>query len=89
MSWPLTIGFGVQHLVAMFGATVLVPTATGLPVATTLLFSGLGTLLFLVITKNRVPSYLGSSFAFVAPLVAPVNRASPPSSAVSSPPVCS
>src|SRR5690349_21661904 len=54
----------------MFGATVLVPTATGLPVATTLLFSGLGTLLFLVITKNRVPSYLGSSFAFVAPLVA-------------------
>ncbi|MFI6101549.1 uracil-xanthine permease family protein [Lentzea sp. NPDC051213] len=70
MSWPLTIGFGVQHLVAMFGATVLVPTATGLPVATTLMFSGLGTLLFLVITKNRVPSYLGSSFAFVAPLVA-------------------
>ena len=70
VSWPLTIGFGVQHLVAMFGATVLVPTATGLPVGTTLLFSGLGTLLFLLITKNRVPSYLGSSFAFVAPLVA-------------------
>ena len=70
VSWPLTIGFGVQHLVAMFGATVIVPAATGLPVATTLLFSGVGTLLFLVITKNRVPSYLGSSFAFVAPLVA-------------------
>ncbi len=69
-SWLLTIGFGVQHLVAMFGATVLVPTATGLHVGTTLLFSGLGTLLFLLITKNRVPSYLGSSFAFVAPLVA-------------------
>ncbi|WP_352243555.1 solute carrier family 23 protein [Lentzea sp. NBRC 105346] len=70
LSWPLTIGFGVQHLVAMFGATVLVPVATGLPVATTLFFSGIGTLLFLVITKNRVPSYLGSSFAFVAPLAA-------------------
>jgi uracil-xanthine permease len=70
LSWPLTIGFGVQHLIAMFGATVLVPLATGLPVATTLFFSGIGTLLFLVITKNRVPSYLGSSFAFVAPLVA-------------------
>lgn len=70
LSWPLTIGFGVQHLIAMFGATVLVPLATGLPIATTLFFSGIGTLLFLVITKNRVPSYLGSSFAFVAPLVA-------------------
>jgi len=70
LSWPLTIGFGAQHLVAMFGATVVVPTATGLPVSTTLLFSGIGTLIFLVLTRNRVPSYLGSSFAFIAPLSA-------------------
>jgi uracil-xanthine permease len=70
LSWPLTIGLGLQHVVAMFGATVLVPTLTGLPPTTTLLFSGLGTLLFLLLTRNRVPSYLGSSFAFIAPLTA-------------------
>lgn len=70
LSWPLTVGIGMQHLVAMFGATVLVPTLTGFPVATTLLFSGAGTLLFLLVTRNRIPAYLGSSFAFVAPLVA-------------------
>jgi uracil-xanthine permease len=70
LSWPLTIGFGAQHLVAMISATVLVPAVTGLPVSTTLLFSGLGTLLFLLLTRNRVPSYLGSSFAFIAPLTA-------------------
>ncbi|MCP2169566.1 uracil-xanthine permease family protein [Goodfellowiella coeruleoviolacea] len=70
LSWPLTIGFGLQHLLAMFAATVLVPVLTGFPATTTLLFSGLGTLLFLLLTRNRVPSYLGSSFAFVGPLVA-------------------
>ncbi|GAA4423617.1 solute carrier family 23 protein [Actinokineospora soli] len=70
LSWPLTIGLGLQHVAAMFSATVLVPALTGFPVTTTLLFSGLGTLLFLVITRNRVPSYLGSSFAFIAPLLA-------------------
>ncbi|MEU5692494.1 solute carrier family 23 protein [Actinosynnema sp. NPDC020468] len=70
VSWPLTIGFGAQHLVAMIGATVLVPAATGLPVSTTLLFSGVGTILFLIITRNRVPGYLGASFAFMAPLAA-------------------
>ncbi|XGP77906.1 solute carrier family 23 protein [Actinokineospora auranticolor] len=70
LSWPLTIGFGAQHVAAMFSATVLVPTLTKFPVTTTLLFSGVGTLLFLVITRNRVPSYLGSSFAFIAPLTA-------------------
>lgn len=67
-SWPLTVGFGVQHLLAMFGATTLVPLMTGLPVATTLLLSGTGTLLFLFVTRNRVPSYLGASLAFVVPL---------------------
>ena len=60
----------MQHVVAMFGATFLVPIITGMPPATTLFFSGIGTLLFLVITQGRVPSYLGSSFAFIAPIMA-------------------
>ncbi|MEX3503846.1 uracil-xanthine permease family protein [Corynebacterium sp. LK2510] len=70
LSWPRTIGIGMQHVVAMFGATLLVPTLTGFPVNTTLLFSGLGTIIFLVLTRDKVPSYLGSSFAFIAPLTA-------------------
>jgi uracil-xanthine permease len=70
LSWPLTVGLGLQHVAAMAGATVLVPMLTGFPLSTTLLFSGVGTLLFLLITRNRVPGYLGSSYAFVAPLVA-------------------
>lgn len=70
LSWGRTIGIGMQHVVAMFGATLLVPTLTGFPVNTTLLFSGLGTIVFLLITRNRLPSYLGSSFAFIAPLSA-------------------
>lgn len=70
LSWPGTIAVGAQHVVAMFGATFLVPLLTGFPVSTTLLFSGLGTLLFLLITQNRLPSYLGSSFAFIAPITA-------------------
>lgn len=70
LSWPRTIGIGMQHVVAMFGATLLVPTLTGFPVNTTLLFSGLGTIIFLVLTRNKLPSYLGSSFAFIAPLTA-------------------
>jgi uracil-xanthine permease len=70
LSWPRTIGIGAQHVLAMFGATVAVPAITGLPPTATLFFSGIGTFLFLLITKNRVPSYLGSSFAFLAPLAA-------------------
>ncbi|MGN9777477.1 uracil-xanthine permease family protein [Micromonospora sp. H33] len=70
LSWPRTLGVGVQHVVAMFGATFTVPLITGFPPATTLFFSGLGTLLFLLITGNRLPSYLGSSFAFIAPVLA-------------------
>lgn len=70
LSWPRTIGIGLQHVVAMFGATVLVPLLTGFPPATTILFSGVGTLVFLIVVRNRVPSYLGSSFAFIAPVVA-------------------
>ncbi|ONI65349.1 nitrate reductase [Leifsonia sp. ALI-44-B] len=68
LSWPRTIGFGAQHVVAMFGATFLVPVLTGFPPSATLFFSGVGTLLFLLITGNRLPSYLGSSFAFIAPI---------------------
>ncbi|MCK2243186.1 nitrate reductase [Crossiella sp. S99.2] len=70
LNWFLTIGFGVQHVMVMFAATMLVPVLTGFPPTTTLFFSGLGTLLFLLITRNRMPSYLGSSFAFLAPLTA-------------------
>ena len=70
LAWPLTIGVGVQHIAAMFGATFLVPIITGFPPSTTLFFSGIGTLVFLILTKNRVPSYLGSSFAFLAPIAA-------------------
>lgn len=57
---------GIQHMFAMFGATVLVPALTGLSVSATLLFAGLGTLLFHLITKRKVPAFLGSSFAFIA-----------------------
>ncbi len=56
---------GIQHLFAMFGATVLVPAITGLNVSTTLFFAGLGTLLFHLITGRKVPAFLGSSFAFL------------------------
>jgi uracil-xanthine permease len=70
LSWPRTIGIGAQHVVAMFGATFLIPVLMGFPPATALLFSGLGTLLFLLITGNRLPSYLGSSASVIAPVTA-------------------
>jgi NCS2 family nucleobase:cation symporter-2 len=70
LSWPRTIGVGLQHIAAMFGATFLVPIITGFPATTTLFFSGVGTLLFLIITGNKLPSYLGSSFAFLGPISA-------------------
>lgn len=56
---------GLQHMFAMFGATVLVPLLTGLDISTTLLFAGVGTLLFHLLTKRKVPAFLGSSFAFL------------------------
>ena len=62
---PRMLVLGLQHMFAMFGATVLVPALTGLDVATTLLFAGLGTLLFHLLTKGKVPAFLGSSFAFI------------------------
>ena len=58
--------FGLQHMFAMFGATILVPALTGLSVQATLLFAGLGTLLFHFLSKGKVPAFLGSSFAFIA-----------------------
>lgn len=72
---PKMLLLGLQHMFAMFGATILVPMLTGLDVSTTLLFAGLGTLLFHLITKGRVPAFLGSSFAYlggyaaVAPMI--------------------
>ena len=60
-----TLVLGLQHLFAMFGATVLVPAITGLNVSTTLLFAGLGTLLFHLVTGRKIPAFLGSSFAFL------------------------
>ena len=62
---PRMMVLGLQHMFAMFGATVLVPMLTGLDIATTLLFAGLGTLLFHFITGGKVPAFLGSSFAFI------------------------
>jgi NCS2 family nucleobase:cation symporter-2 len=70
LTWPRTIGFGLQHIAAMFGATFLVPIITGFSPTTTLFFSGVGTLLFILLTQNKLPSYLGSSFAFLAPVAA-------------------
>ncbi|MDN4472171.1 uracil-xanthine permease family protein [Demequina zhanjiangensis] len=79
LTYPRTIGIGMQHVLAMMGATLLVPAITGMPAATTMFFSAIGTALFLTITRNRVPSYLGSSFAFLAPLAAAgVNSANAP-----------
>ncbi|SEJ62657.1 uracil-xanthine permease [Demequina mangrovi] len=70
LSYPRTFGIGAQHVLAMMGSTLLVPALTGMPASTTMFFSAIGTALFLTITRNRVPSYLGSSFAFIAPLAA-------------------
>lgn len=62
---PKTLLLGLQHTFAMFGATVLVPILTGLSISTTLLMAGIGTLIFHLITKGKVPAFLGSSFAFL------------------------
>ena len=70
LAWPRTVAMGMQHVVAMAGATLTVPAITGFPATTTLFFSGVGTILFLILTQNRLPSYLGSSFAFIAPILA-------------------
>ena len=63
------VALSVQHLFAMFGATILVPILTGLSVSVALLASGIGTLTFLIVTKGKLPAYLGSSFAFIVPII--------------------
>lgn len=64
-----SIPLGLQHLFAMFGSTVLVPIIFGVNPATILLMNGIGTLLYLFITKGKIPAYLGSSFAFISPVL--------------------
>ena len=64
------IPLALQHLMAMFGATVLVPYLTGMDVGVGLMTSGIGTILYLICVRNKIPSYLGSSFAFITPLIA-------------------
>ena len=61
---------GIQHVFVMFGATVLLPILTGLDISVTLFASGIGTFLFHLVTKGKVPVFLGSSFAFLAPILA-------------------
>lgn len=70
LSRPRLLAVGLQHMFVMFGATVLVPILTGLDVAVALFASGIGTLLFHVLTRFRMPVYLGSSFAFIPPIIA-------------------
>jgi uracil permease len=67
---PQWILLSIQHLFAMFGSTVLVPALTGMSPAVALVSSGLGTLAFIAVTRGKVPSYLGSSFAFINPIIA-------------------
>ncbi|WP_119679623.1 solute carrier family 23 protein [Indioceanicola profundi] len=69
LPWPRMAALGVQHVVAMFGATALAPILMGFDPNTAIFFSGIGTLLFFVMTGGRLPSYLGSSFAFIAVVV--------------------
>ena len=65
-----TVVLGLQHVVAMFGSTVLAPILMGFDPNVSILFSGISTLIFFIAVGGRVPSYLGSSFAFIAPLTA-------------------
>jgi len=70
LPWPQTAAMGVQHVIAMFGATVLAPILMGFDPNLAILMSGIGTLIFFAITGGKVPSYLGSSFAFIGVVIA-------------------
>jgi putative pyrimidine permease RutG len=70
LPWPQTAVMGVQHVIAMFGATVLAPILMGFDPNTAILMSGIGTLIFFLLTGGKVPSYLGSSFAFIGVVMA-------------------
>ena len=75
LPWPQTAVMGVQHVIAMFGATVLAPILMGFNPNVAILMSGLGTLIFFLITGGKVPSYLGSSFAFIGVVIAATSYA--------------
>ena len=64
------IPLGIQHMMSMFGSTVLVPMLTGLHPSLAIMCSGIGTICYLLVTRNKIPSYLGSSFAFISPIIA-------------------
>ena len=70
LPWGKTVGLGAQHVVAMFGATFVFPLVMGLDPNLAIMFSGLCTILFLLVVKNKVPSYLGTSASFVAGVTA-------------------
>jgi uracil-xanthine permease len=70
LGWPQTAALGVQHVIAMFGATVLAPLLMGFDPNLAILMSGIGTLIFFVVVGGQVPSYLGSSFAFIGVVIA-------------------
>lgn len=77
LPWPQTAVMGVQHVIAMFGATVLAPILMGFDPNIAILMSGIGTLIFFLITGGKVPSYLGSSFAFIGVVIAATAYAGP------------
>src|SRR5690606_37198426 len=68
LPWGQSFAMGIQHVLAMFGATVVAPLIMGFDANVAIFFSGIGTLIFFVVTGGRIPSYLGSSFAFIAPV---------------------
>ncbi len=70
LPWGQTVAMGFQHVIAMFGATVLAPLLMGFDPNVAILMSGVGTLIFFVLVGGRVPSYLGSSFAFIGVVIA-------------------
>ena len=70
LSWPRTVGLGAQHVVAMFGATFVFPVVMGLNPQLAIMMSGIATICFLLIVKNKVPSYLGTSASFVGGVAA-------------------
>jgi uracil-xanthine permease len=81
LPWPQTAAMGAQHVIAMFGATVLAPILMGFDPNIAILMSGIGSLIFFVVTGGRVPSYLGSSFAFIGVVIAATAYAGKPPNA--------
>ncbi|SDI67005.1 uracil-xanthine permease family protein [Natribacillus halophilus] len=76
-AWSKWLVLSLQHLFAMFGATILVPILTGLSPSIALIASGLGTLSYLIVTRGQIPAYIGSSFAFIFPLIAAMSFGGP------------